>query len=228
MNPASLTFPAANFDRLARWYRSLEYLALGRTLEAARFHHLERLAGCRRILVFGEGDGRCLARLVRLAPAAHITCIDASPLMLATAVRRLAATDRTRVEFLQADARTVALPPGAFDAVLTMFFLDCFTDDEVRRLVARIAPALAPGAAWLYADFMCPPTLPGRLRSGLWLTGLYAFFRWTTGISARRLPEVDTALAAAGFAATDERVFQRGLVRSTLFGRPESAGTGCR
>jgi ubiquinone/menaquinone biosynthesis C-methylase UbiE len=222
MTPAPATAPAANFDRLARWYRALEYLALGHTLEAARFHHLDRLATCRRILILGEGDGRCLARLLRLAPAAHVTCVDASAAMLDRAARRLSAADRARVTLEAADARFLPLPAAGYDAVLTLFFLDCFTDEEVRHLVARIAPALAPGAVWLHADFMLPAAGLARLRSRLWLAGLYAFFRQTTGISARRLPDMDAALAAAGFAVAGERVFQRGLVRSVLMNQPGS------
>ncbi len=222
MRPAGVPDRAANFDRLARWYRALEYLALGRTLETARFHFLDRLAGCRRILVFGEGDGRCLARLVTLAPAAHITCIDASPAMLDRAARRLSGPDRARVTLPAADARAVSLPAGEFDAVLTLFFLDCFTDAEVRGLVARIDPALAPGAVWLHADFMLPTAGPARWRSQIWLAGLYAFFRVATGISARRLPDMDAALAAAGFVVAEERILQRGLVRSVLMNQPGS------
>jgi ubiquinone/menaquinone biosynthesis C-methylase UbiE len=91
---------AANFDRLARIYRALEFVAFGRDLERARYCFLDQLASCRDILVLGEGDGRCLARLVHVAPAARIHCVDASAAMLACAARRL--TDpatRARVQF---------------------------------------------------------------------------------------------------------------------------------
>ena len=62
----------ANFDRLAGIYRLLEFLAFGRDLERARFRLLETLAECHSVLVLGEGDGRCLARLARVAPEARI------------------------------------------------------------------------------------------------------------------------------------------------------------
>ncbi len=81
---------AANFDRLARIYRALEFLAFGGALERARFCFLDRLGGCDDILVLGEGDGRCLERLVGLAPHARIRCVDSSPAMLAVAAARVA------------------------------------------------------------------------------------------------------------------------------------------
>ena len=64
----------SGFDRLARSYRTLELLAFGRDLERARFAWLPALADRKSILVLGEGDGRCLARLAALAPAARIHC----------------------------------------------------------------------------------------------------------------------------------------------------------
>jgi ubiquinone/menaquinone biosynthesis C-methylase UbiE len=93
-----------NFDRLAGIYRALEYIAFGRDLERARFFHLDRLSESRSILVLGEGDGRCLERLVSAAPKARIDCLDFSPAMLACAARRIVDHEAVqRVTFRQAD-----------------------------------------------------------------------------------------------------------------------------
>jgi ubiquinone/menaquinone biosynthesis C-methylase UbiE len=210
---------ARGFDRVAGVYRVLEVLAFGGSLARARGRFLDRLAGRRRILIFGEGDGRCLARLVRLAPEARITCVDASGAMLARAAGRLDASQRARVEFVQADAQDVGLPPAAFDAAVTLFFLDCFTDATVRRLVARTAAALQPGALWLFADFTLPARGWRRVRARLWVGFLYAFFRWETGIEARRLPDMTDALNAAGFQVEADETCQLGLLQSAVFRR---------
>ena len=122
---------AKTFDRVAGVYRLLEYLAFGRALESARLCHVERLRECREILVIGEGDGRFLERLLAVAPHAHVRCIDVSAAMLALAERRLDAAARARVSFECADARTAVVQPQAYDAVATMFVLDCFRPDEV-------------------------------------------------------------------------------------------------
>src|SRR5690606_35643402 len=50
--------PPAGFVRVARIYHALERLAFGRALERARFALLPALAGCRDVLVLGDGDGR--------------------------------------------------------------------------------------------------------------------------------------------------------------------------
>jgi ubiquinone/menaquinone biosynthesis C-methylase UbiE len=211
-----------SFDRLARIYRPLEYGAFGRDLERARFCFLEKLRVCRGILVLGEGDGRCLEQLVRAAPDAHIDCLDLSPAMLARAESSLPAEARARVTFRQADLLIATLPGKNYDAVITLFFLDCFTAEQTADIVHRIAASLQPGARWLWADFTLPPRGLARLRARVWLAVLYAFFRWQTTLSARALPPAEELIAAAGFAREAEQVFQWGLVRSVVFSQPGS------
>lgn len=213
MSPA-----AANFDPLAGIYRGLEFLAFGGDLERTRFCLLDRLGDRRSILVLGEGDGRALARLVRVAPQAQIHCIDFSAAMLARAQARLADTEaEARVTFEQADVLGVEFRPAHYDAVVTLFLLDCFDADQVAGLVSRIRDALQPGAAWLFADFVLPARGPARLRARVWLGGLYAFFRWQTGLRIRTLPPSEDLIQAAGFKPEARRTFQWGLLRSVLF-----------
>ncbi len=207
------------FDRLARVYRALELAAFGRDLERARFCLLDRLASCARILVFGEGDGRALARLVGIARHAQIHCVELSPAMIDRAAQRLGEADRARVIFHQADALTSPLPDGPFDAVTTMFFLDCFTEPQVRGLVTKIAATLAPEAAWLWADFRLPDRGWARLRARTTIALLYAFFRWETGIPAQQLPPAERIISEAGFTTRERLDRQGGMVRTRLFAR---------
>lgn len=213
-----------NFDGLARIYRVLEFLAFGRDLERARFCHLAELRDCREILVLGEGDGRCLAQLVRLAPASHVHCIDASAGMLTRAAARL--TDdsvRARVSFEHADALTCVLPAAHYDAVVTLFFLDCFTPENAAALITRISASLRPDARWVFADFSLPVRGWARWRAQLWLTGLYAFFRWRTGLAARALPPSEALLVTAGWRERHRTTLQHGLLTSAVFRREDSA-----
>jgi ubiquinone/menaquinone biosynthesis C-methylase UbiE len=211
-----------SFDRLARIYQALEYVAFGRALERARFAHLDRLQNCRSILVTGEGDGRCLERLLRAAPQATVDCLDLSPAMLARASARLAGQEAAaRVTFRQADLLTAVLPAAHYDAVVTLFFLDCFTALQMEVVMARLHDSLEPGAVWLWADFNVPAQGLARLRARLWLGVLYAFFRWQTGLPARELPPVESFFAAKRYEVLAERSFQQGLLRSVAWRRPK-------
>jgi ubiquinone/menaquinone biosynthesis C-methylase UbiE len=210
----------ADFSRLARVYRALEFVAFGRDLERTRFCLLDRLRDRRAVLIFGEGDGRCLARLAQLAPTARFRCVDGSAGMIAAARKRLRESDRGRVEFICGDAREVDLGGETYDAVVTLFFLDCLTTGQVERLIARTAPHLAPGARWLFADFVTPPRGWRKVRARLWLATLYTFFRWQTRLSVRALPDSERVLEQAGFVPGQSRTFQHGMLRATLYQMP--------
>lgn len=209
----------ANFDGVARVYLWMERLAFGRALERARFAHVDALAACESILLLGDGDGRFLERLLVVAPGSRVHSVDASAAMLALAAARVAPADRARVTLERADAQTFPLRPAAYDAVVTLFFLDCFTDDAMTRLVAKVAASIRPGGAWLFADFAVPDRGWRRWYSRVVVGGLYVFFRWRARVSARRLPDSERAIAAAGFRAIATRAFAQGLLRSVLFRR---------
>ncbi|MCA8953306.1 MAG: class I SAM-dependent methyltransferase [Planctomycetes bacterium] len=218
---------ARGFDRLARCYRTLELAAFGRDLERTRWSLLDRLVDCRTILVLGEGDGRCLERLLAIAPEARIDCVDFSSAMLARAARRLSPRARERVRFLQRDVLADELPPGPYCAVVTMFFLDCFTDAELAILAPRIRARLLPAASWLWADFALPERGFARLRARCWLALLYAFFRRCTALSARALPAAEAQIERAGFVRIAEDVRRGGLLRCALFRAGEVTDSGC-
>jgi ubiquinone/menaquinone biosynthesis C-methylase UbiE len=221
---APLTTRPANFDRLARVYGMLERVAFGRGLERTRFCFLERLVDCENILVLGEGDGRCLERIAALAPSARIHCVDASRSMLARAASRLPAETQTRVTFQHADVLTTSFQPAHYDAVVTLFFLDCFTTEQVDAIVRLVHPALRSGASWLFADFSVPASGLSRWRARAWLALLYAFFRWQTQLTARSLPPSEELLRARGFRCAAERSFDHGLLRSAVYVASLSGG----
>jgi SAM-dependent methyltransferase len=210
-----------NFDRVARIYRTLEYAAFGASLEAARFRYLDRLRDRRDVLILGEGDGRFLERLVAVAPQASIRCIDSSAAMLARAAGRLAPAARPRVAFECVDVRAAAIPQRAYDAVVTMFVLDCLSAEEVAGVVERLAAGLRDGGVWLFADFAIPGRGWRRWRAELWVAALYLFFRWQTGLGARELPPSEDILRGAGFRLVDETTLEHGLLRTAVYARAQ-------
>ena len=108
---------------------------------------------------------------------------------------------------------------GAFDLVVTHFFLDCFPPDQLADLVRRLADAATAGATWLLADFRLPTGGWQRQRARLIVALLYQFFRLTTHVAASRLTPPDDHLRAAGFALAARRERSFGLVHSDVWRR---------
>ncbi len=205
----------------------MEYAAFGKELERARFRYFDRLAKCGdgqgRILMLGDGDGRGTQRACQVAPDARIDLLDSSAGMLRRAAGRLTAEERRRVTLLHQNAVEADYPPGGYDAVATLFFLDCLTPREVALTVERASRALKPGGIWLFADFIIPPAGWRRWRAVAWMRVLYTFFGWQTGLKARQLPPSEALLRGCGLRETEATEFHHGFLRTVVF--EKSAGS---
>ena len=177
------------FDPLARPYRWLEYLVFQKSLEQCRFALLPALAGCRRVLTIGEGDGRFVAELVRRYPEIEVDCLESSQ-----------------------DAVCWDYPVAEYDAVVTCFFLDCFRETTLADWVPRVQRALRPAGCWAVAEFCEGRSGWRRWRSQFWLGIMYAFFRRLTSLEAKCLPNWKRLLTETGGRVQEEGTIHGGLL----------------
>jgi cyclopropane fatty-acyl-phospholipid synthase-like methyltransferase len=207
-----------SFDRVARPYRWLEYLSFGRALVRCRNHFVPQLSGCEHALVFGDGDGRFLAKLMAANQELRADAVDLSPGMLRLLASRVAAAHATapcRLRTHLADAREFA-PASTYDLIITHFFLDCLTQPELDRLALRIAPHLTPGVLWVVSDFRIPA---GRFRlpATAIVRLLYFGFRVLTGLRTTHLPDHEAALTAAGLVRVAQHLSLAGCLTTELW-----------
>jgi len=212
-----------SFDTLAPVYALLERVAAGGGMQRCRTAFLEVIPPPRRVLMLGEGHGRFLRACRERFPAAEITCVDASAGMLRQARQELARgrLEEVGIRFVKADVFTWEPQSGAYDLIVTHFFLDCFRPDELALLMPRIARAAAPGASWLLADFQMAAHGWQRLRSRCILALMHVFFRLATGLSARSLTPPEPFLKKAGFCEHRRVEMNWGLMKSLWWRRQE-------
>lgn len=207
-----------NFDRLAPHYDRLEALTAGGRLQRIRTAWLEALQGRRRILSAGEGHGRFATACSMRHPEAMLTCVEASPRMLARAQDRMRGRS-TRITWHCQDIADWLPPVERFDAIATCFFLDCFAPEQLFRVVAKLAACATDDALWIVVDFAVPDRGAARWRALAVHALMYGFFRITTGLSARRLTPPDEMLRAHGFTLVGRRESEWGLLRADLWRR---------
>ncbi len=209
-----MTTKAANFDAIAKLYRRLEYLTLGPLLQRCRTHFIPALLQQHRALVFGDGDGRFLAELLRANATLQADAVDTSAAMLELLRHNCGeAADRLRTR--QADARDF-IPSGSYDLIVTNFFLDCLTQPELDVFVQRIALSLAPEGLWLVSDFRVPGG-PLRLPARIFVRSLYLAFRILTGLRTTRLPDHHLPLRAANFTRAARHISLFGILMTELW-----------
>jgi SAM-dependent methyltransferase len=200
-----------NCDRIAPHYWWIERLGMGRALERRRRWFLPEIGNARRALVLGDGDGRFLRELLRRNAVVRADYVDVSHRMLELARQKSGAE---RVDYKQADARTLGLPRDEYDLIATHFFFDCFNAGELDVLIGRIAKATKPEAQWMVSEF-CVSTLPARLLVG----ALYRFFRIATGLKTNKLADHRPMLRAHGFRLKSASHSRGALVVSELWER---------
>jgi SAM-dependent methyltransferase len=209
---------APDFGRLAGAYRWMEWLSFGPLLERCRCAFLDEMTDAQRALVLGDGDGRFTAALLRANPEVRIDAVDASEAMLRALARR-AGEDAGRVRTTVADLRGWKPECAEYDLVVSHFFLDCLTTEEVGALAAAVRPSLTAGARWVVSDFAVPEGSAGRLAGRLLVGFLYRAFGLLTGLRVRQLPDHAAALTRAGFVLVRRREFLFGVLMSEEWGK---------
>lgn len=209
----------ANFDLVARPYRWLEYVSFGGALERCRFYFLPQMQSSRSALLFGEGDGRFLARLLKQNAEVHADAVDSSATMLRMLGQRCK-KEAQRLRCHPMDALDFVHRASAadltYDLIVTHFFLDCLEQNAVDALTAEVARKTAPGAVWIVSDFRVPPGAM-RLPATVLIRLLYFAFQLTTGLRTRRLPDHAASLERAAFSRIAEHRFLGGLLFTELW-----------
>ena len=198
---------------MAWFYDALATLVFGPALRNTQRAALAGLpAGAAQVLILGGGTGWVLTEVLRRCPAATIVYLEASPRMLARARARLRPDQLAQVEFRHGTEQALA-PGEVFDAVLTFFVLDCIAAPDLPDALARLHAALFPGGCWLLADFR--PSRRGWRRR--LLAAMFWFFRLTTRLRARELPDLAAALTARGLRGEAKGQFYCGATEAVVF-----------
>lgn len=198
------------FDKIAWLYDPLAGLVFGDRLRDAQATYLNHLKPGSRVLILGGGTGAILEALFKRQPSCKVTYIDASSLMLKRAQRRQL---KGVAEYIHGDERSI--PNLDFEAVITPFYLDMFTEPDLDRAIRQVGIRLAADAIWIAADFVQSQRLWHRTL----LFVMYAFFRATTGIKAKSLPNWKRALERNGWLESEFQT--NGFISSAIFRRRE-------
>ncbi len=215
------------FGRLAQVYEGLERTIFSGLLTRARNACLSDLGEADAILILGEGDGRFLLSLLTHHPRAHVTVLENSAGMIRRAEARVRAhlpDACARVTWWHQDALTTPLPAAHYDAVVTLFFLDVFSETMLRLLVPNLSRSLKPGGRWLVTDFAAPHTLSGWVQpySRVLVALMYTFFRFQTALPAKTVVPPQPFLQACGLEPVRTQNFRGGFVYTQIWRKPIS------
>lgn len=199
---------AKGFDRLAPIYTRLSQIFFGKSLERAQAHLLDVIKTNDRVLILGGGSGDLLKQLLKNKPQISVDYIDISEKMIGLARERN--QNPTTVNFIIGTEQNI--PTGTYSIIITNFYLDLFSDNTLPHVIHKIKVHTNPGTQWLVTDFVSKKNWHKIM---LWV--MYRFFRITTGIEARSLPDWERHLTHTGLDQTGSSVFFNGFIKSCCY-----------
>jgi trans-aconitate methyltransferase len=167
---------------------------------------LEKLKSSNSVLVLGGGTGWWLNQLLAISPQIRITYIDASVKMLDIAKANV---NSDSIQFIHGTQKDIPTDEK-YDAVMLFYFLDLFRTEELPVVTGLIDEHLNSRAQWLVADFV-----DEKKWHSLFLTVMYRFFNFATGLATRSLPDWRQALRQKNLRVVDQASFYGKFIRAT-------------
>lgn len=206
-----------NYDPIARYYDFLHHLFFGQSEVNAQVELLDYVRTGDHLLIAGGGTGWILDKIPALYPAGlRITYVESSAKMMEMSKARNCR--QNVVTFITADVAEWAAGAagGQFDCILTGFFFDNFTEEQSERIVGLLTPLLKDRGYWLFTDFYYPKKR-GKLWQAILLKTMYISARLICRVEAKRLPDMDRILPAAGYRALFTSYHYQRFIRSVVY-----------
>ncbi len=143
-----------SYDRLAWLYDAASHAYSGGQIHALKASQIDELQPGNRILYVGVGGGE--DAVLAAERRVMLTVLDTSPLMLERAALKFrAAGVHDSIEVICCDVLRHERP-GYYDVVVANFFLNIFSEPDMKVVLAHLATMIKPGGKLLIGDFSYP------------------------------------------------------------------------
>ena len=201
--------PLNSYNGIAPFYDLLGDVVFFGALTRAQKAHLGLIPPRAKILIIGGGTGRILKNIRASNPESDITFVDASAEMLSRAKRRIPKDPKLnfihgRVDDIPSDAQ--------YEVIMCHFFLDQFSNVEIRSLGGIIRRKLSGKGMLMVSDFVAD----ARWKRVI-IRGMYAAFAMAGAVKRKDFPEWERVLEEAGFSVNAKASLFADFIRSNCY-----------
>jgi len=174
-----------NFDHITPYYDFLASLVFFGSIKNSQVECLRAVPPRGNVLIIGGGTGWIIPYIFENGHAKKLYYVEASKKMLEKAKGKCPVVLQRKIEFILGDETTI--PDQKYDAIITNFFLDCFKEERLRRVMSILYYYLKPGGYWYITDFKIGQAWYRRLWQKPLLELMSWFFKQITRLESRYL-----------------------------------------
>ena len=202
------------FDAVAPFYDLLASLMFWGAIKRSQIHPLESDPPYGKVLIIGGGTGWILEYVLKSPSVTRVDYVECSQKMLDRA-RKRAFPEVQKVNFIRGDERSI--PEGQYDAIVTNFFLDCFEEDRLQKVITVLDHCLKTGGHWYFSDFRIGKAWYAQWWQKPLTWAMIRFFRLTSGLESTRLIDFSVPFASIDLQALERSSYFGGFIESTIY-----------
>lgn len=199
-----------HFNLVAPFYDRLARLVFGRDLLKAQEFFLNEISEKDRVLIVGGGSGEIL-RHSALQQVSRIDFVELSEAMV-----RKAKAQPINLSSIQFYVKDIRDHESQYDWVICNFFLDCFQEESLQKLLLKLKSLLTSQGQMIVTDF----SASSRPRQKTLLYLMITFFRFTANLEASKLLDIDAQVQQYFYLQKKKR-FNNGLIFSAKYSANE-------
>jgi len=207
------------FNRIAPFYNIASVISSFNKIHKSQTWLLSKQMKFSKVLIIGGGDGKFLLEAMKQGLSEQYYYIDISDAMIKLAqskIKKQLPLSLSSVIFICGSYQDIP-ENEKFDLIVTPYFLDCFSDDELSLVVDKLYSQLTIEGTWFFADFNIPE---GSFRSFIFkniIQLLYGIFNLFCDLRVNRLPDFSKEFCKYGFTILYEKYFLGGLLVARIY-----------
>lgn len=198
-----------NFNRIAPVYDALAQLVFGDKLKKVQQVYLDHLLMNDKVLIVGGGTGEILEWLPKEARV-MVDYLELSSAMINKARKRKSQALETN--FINGD---IVDHEGKYDVIIASFFLDCFDQDDLEKVLHKLASLLKVEGKLLVTDF----ALTESQRDKLLQKVMHQFFKITANLRSDHLKNIRGIMLASDFIEIRYQTFEKERLFAGVYGK---------
>ena len=207
------------FNKIAPFYDVVSMICSFNRIHKSQMWLLSKKMKFSKALIIGGGDGKFLLEAMKQGLSEQYYYIDISDAMIKLAqgkIEKHLPLSLNSVVFICGSHQDIP-QNQTFDLVVTPYFLDCFSDDELSLVMTKLHAQLTMGGTWFFTDFNIPENM---FRSFIFkniIQLLYGIFNLLCGLGVNSLPDFKKEFCKYEFTLLDEKYFLGGLLVSRIY-----------